>query len=217
MKKIMFNDKYGLETAVLNGLKTMTRRDEIDCNTRFYLNEYEGSRLEIVNNRICVYSNDGYLLANKPTRYKVGEIVAIAQSYKDLGDDPDSLDRDPKDLGIRGFMKHSAGWNNKMFVSAAACKKHIRITGVKCERLQDISREDCLKEGIKKLIHKDADGEWGRYYRYLRVAKHNCPHVKYKEYDTAKDAFMNLIDEVSGKSTWERNPFVIAYEFKLID
>ena len=71
MKKIMFNDKYGLETAVLDDLKTMTRRDEIDCNTRFYLNEYEGSRLEIVNNRICVYSNDGYLLSNKPTRYRV--------------------------------------------------------------------------------------------------------------------------------------------------
>ena len=55
-------------------------------------------------------------------KYKVGEIVAIAQSYKDLGYDPDSLDRDPKAVGIRGFMKHSAGWNNKMFVSAAACR-----------------------------------------------------------------------------------------------
>ena len=57
-------------------------------------------------------------------KYKVGEVVAIAQSYKDLGYDPDSLDRDPKDLGIRGFMKHSAGWNNKMFVSQETYQNH---------------------------------------------------------------------------------------------
>jgi len=41
--------------------------------------------------------------------------------------------------------------------------------------------------------------------------------TKFDTFDTAKDAFMNLIDEVSGKGAWERNPLVFAYEFELID
>lgn len=143
-------------------------------------------------------------------KYKVGEVVAIAQSYKDLGYDPDSLDRDPKDLGIRGFMKHSAGWNNKMFVSAAACKKHIRITGVKCERLQDISEADCLKEGIIKYTK---DGTVFKYDLSDRFEMFSWQDMK----RSPREAFSALIDKVSGKGAWECNPFVWAYEFELID
>lgn len=33
----------------------------------------------------------------------------------------------------------------------------------------------------------------------------------------AKETFAHLIDRVSGKGTWESNPWVFAYEFELID
>jgi hypothetical protein len=140
--------------------------------------------------------------------YKVGEVVAIAQSYRDLGYSPDSLDRHPKDLSIRGLMKNSAGWNNKMFVKSYACKHHIKITNVKVERLQDISDEDCLKEGI---IHAYTDNNG--------IKRYHTPHTKrgYLSTDVAQQAFSFLIDKVSGKGTWESNPFVFAYEFVLVD
>ncbi len=214
----MFSDEYGLTQAVLDGLKTMTRRivtyplkfRGVNVAGYFVCKRPSGEVTEI-----CMYDEDERMIDGGQIfpRYKVGEIVAIAQSYKDCGNMPDfGLDEDGYPI-----MPKRSGFFNKMFVKADLMPHHIRITEVKVERLQDISREDCLKEGIEKLIHKDADGEWGRYYRYVRVAKHNCPHVKYKEYDTAKDAFMNLIDEVSGKGAWERNPLVFAYEFELID
>lgn len=31
-----------------------------------------------------------------------------------------------------------------------------------------------------------------------------------------EDIFRNLIDRISGKGTWQRNPWVFAYEFELI-
>ena len=69
MKKIMFNSKYGLDKAVLEGRKTMTRR--------------------IIPNRVEVresgYNACGFCDENdrdvKPV-YKVGEVIAIAQSYE---------------------------------------------------------------------------------------------------------------------------------------
>lgn len=192
-KKIMFNDKFGLTQAVLDGRKTMTRRISEDQirNSIFCKSGYE--------------SIHGYEI--KP-KYEVGEIVAIAQSYKDSGYYPDSLDRHPKDLSIRGLMKDSAGWNNKMFVKSYACKYHIKITNVKVERLQDISDEDCMKEGI---IHAYTNNNGIKIY--------HTPHTKrgYLSTDVAQEAFAFLINKVSGKGTWESNPYVFVYEFKLID
>lgn len=215
MKKIMFNDKFHLTKAVLNGRKTMTRRI-ISYPSKFRGENVAGYFVcrspsgEIV--EVCLHDEDERMIDGGQIlpKYKVGEVVAIAQSYKDLGYDPDSLDRDPKDLGIRGFMKHSAGWNNKMFVSAAACKKHIRITGVKCERLQDISEADCLKEGIIKYTK---DGTVFKYDLSDRFEMFSWQDMK----RSPREAFSALIDKVSGKGAWECNPFVWAYEFELID
>lgn len=153
MKKIMFNDRFGLTQAVLEGRKTMTRRI-VTYPLKFRGENVAGYFVcrrpsgEIV--EVCLHDEDERMIDGGQIfpKFEVGEIVAIAQNYRDSGYAPDSLDRHPKDLSIRGLMKDSAGWNNKMFVKSYACKHHIKITNVKVERLQDISDEDCLKEGI---------------------------------------------------------------------
>lgn len=215
----MFNDKLGLTQAVLEGRKTMTRRickyDRPDESWDIVFPVFESKDYDSEGNLISpLYgafgwkNKDGDFTGWNNPLYKVGEVVAIAQSYRDLGYSPDSLDRHPKDLSIRGLMKNSAGWNNKMFVKSYACKHHIKITNVKVERLQDISDEDCLKEGI---IHAYTDNNG--------IKRYHTPHTKrgYLSTDVAQQAFSFLIDKVSGKGTWESNPFVFAYEFVLFD
>ena len=215
----MFNDKLGLTPVVLEGRKTMTRRickyDRPDesCDIVFPVfgsKDYdnEGNLVSPLFGAFGWKNKDGDFTGWNNPLYKVGEVVAIAQSYRDLGYSPDSLDRHPKDLSIRGLMKNSAGWNNKMFVKSYACKHHIKITNVKVERLQDISDEDCLKEGI---IHAYTDNNG--------IKRYHTPHTKrgYLSTDVAQQAFSFLIDKVSGKGTWESNPFVFAYEFVLVD
>lgn len=105
-------------------------------------------------------------------------------------------------------MKDSAGWNNKMFVKSYACKHHIKITNVKVERLQDISDEDCLKEGIYK-------GQCGSAYTHFMDAYYYKGDIQ--PYCTPRSAFAALIDKVSGKGTWESNPYVWVYEFELFN
>lgn len=211
MKKIMFNDKYGLTQAVLEGRKTMTRR-VISYPSKFRGQNVAGYYVcrkpsgELV--EVCLHDEDermidaGQIFPN----FQVGEVVAIAQSYKDSGYTPDSLDRHPKDLSIRGLMKDSAGWNNKMFVKSYACKHHIKITNIKVERLQEISDDDCLKEGIF---------EWNAVQKDIPF--YSFSYADIPDYFSPRDAFADLIDKVSGKGTWEENPFVWVYEFKLFD
>ena len=216
MKKIMFNDKYGLTLAVLEDRKAMTRRI-ISYPSKFRGQNVAGYYVcrkpsgELV--EVCLHDEDermidaGQIFPN----FQVEEVVAIAQSYKDSGYDPDSLDRHPKDLSIRGLMKDSAGWNNKMFVKSYACKHHIKITNVKVERLQDISDEDCLKEGVYRLDSANGNGD----IAYSFVGASDKKHIGL--YDTPREAFAVLIDKVSGKGVFQSNPYVFVYEFKLIN
>lgn len=81
----------------------------------------------------------------------------------------------------------------------------IRITDIKVERLQDISDEDCLKEGILKREI--------RPFVTIEIRYQVPKTIIYK--DTPREAFAALIDKVSGKGTWEKNPYVFAYKFEL--
>ena len=275
----MFSDKYCLTQAVLDGTKTMTRR----------------------------LLKEGTPLGNweetqKKLPYKVGEVVAIAQSYHTLNKSgytaPEWLDH---------VCESSAGYENKMFVRADLMPHRIMITDVKIERLQELSDEDCTKEGVgaflkvicekasEKYEKKSDNIYWitGRGYDQSLSYCHNCARKEvealnqeigkgYEKYIVdggwgvedehpcfcekcgkpllfdfcgnvdfelpnldlrhesdlyilnqilsqddedaekviryfAREAFALLIDKVSGKGTWESNPWVVAYSFELVD
>ena len=194
MKKIMFNDKYGLTEAVLKGRKTMTRRL---ANYRgkkevFYYSWMKGTVVGEGQNH-WIECKDADEMHFEPevwikSHFQVGEIVAIAQSYATIGK-----------------PVYGAPYKNKMFVKPEDMPHHIRITGIKVEELQDISEEDCLKEGV------------------LASDKYAMPYgIPTRDgvffyYSTPREAFAALIDKVSGKGTWDSNPLVWVYEFKLID
>ncbi len=171
-KKIMFSDDYCLTKAVLDGTKTMTRRLLKD-------NVPLGNWEETV----------------KHLPYKVGEVVAIAQSYYTIG--KTQYDK---------FGNGVAGNRNKMFTRAELMPHHIKITGVKVERLQSVSDDDILREGVWQYPKLRA--------YHVSKATGFVPDVAFL---TAREAFAYLIDRISGKGTWESNPWVAAYEFKLID
>lgn len=218
MKKIMFNDKFSLTQAVLEGRKTMTRRI-IKCPRTFRgewvagFNIHRSPSDKKIVGFPCMYDADEreFDMGEILPKYELGEVVAIAQSYMDV----DRFHRKGKNAAYLEYLdsilpelKLHPGWVNKMFVKADLMPHHIKITGIKVERLQDISDEDCLKEGI---IHAYTDNDG--------IKRYHTPHTKkgYLSTDVAQQSFAFLIDKVSGKGTWESNPFVFAYEFVLVD
>mgnify|MGYP004536918849 CR=1 FL=1 len=196
MKKIMFKDKYGLTQAVLAKRKTQTRR--IIPSTDHENRRYEGA--PILTNpdgtkSVLVQFSDKRVLS----AYAVGEVLPIAQAYKDIPELP-LLSKQ----GV-GKLKQSPGWRNKMFVKPSLMPHYIRITDIRVERLQDISDEDCMEEGI---IRDDKE-----YLFYCQIG--NMP--TFYAFPTPQSAYASLIDKVSGKGTWESNPYVFVYDFELID
>lgn len=210
MKKILFNDNFCLTQAVLAGEKTMTRR----AVTRSLLDEYDAWYEDFIYKPIGeedYLSIDEYVL--KRTTHKVGEVVAIAQPYKDIIERlPMYSDTILDEVGMPR-KEFKAGWTNKMFVKASLMPHHIKITDVKVERLQDISDDDILREGIRKESYA---GGCMYFYNKTYIRKGN----RYVEpiYNTTPiRAFASLIYKVCGGETWESNPWVAAYSFELVD
>lgn len=218
-KKIMFNDKYSLTQAVLDGRKTMTRRVcKYDRPNETYdivfpvfePNDYDndGNIVSPLNYAFGWKNDKGDFTGWNIPKYKVGEVVAIAQSYESLGMNPEIALDDKDGIGFYTKTKFAPGWKNKMFVRADLMPHHIRITNIKIERLQDISDKDCLKEGIYKGQCGSADTHFMDAYYYKGDIQPYC---------TPREAFAALIDKVSGKGTWEYNPYVFVYEFELFN
>ena len=195
MKKIMFNDKYGLTQAVLAKRKTQTRRiiPSADHDNRRLEGTFAITDNKVHKQIMAQFSDKRVLSA-----YAVGEVLPIAQAYKDIPELP-LLSKQ----GV-GKLKQSPGWRNKMFVKPSLMPHYIRITDIRVERLQDISDEDCMEEGI---IRDDKE-----YLFYCQIG--NMP--TFYAFPTPQSAYASLIDKVSGKGTWDGNPFVFVYEFELI-
>lgn len=194
MKKIIFNDKYRLTRAVLEGRKTQTRRIAYTGNAT------------IIDCGICVEpKNIGRATLFRGideiahSRYCIGKEVAVAQAYCELVSEAGYNEEEINKL------RCSKGWTNKMYVKADLMPHRIRITDIRAERLQEISNEDCLKEGL--WMAHDVGLE-GMTYWYHGLAN--------SSFRTPQDAYAALIDKISGKGTWASNPYVFVYEFELI-
>lgn len=212
MKGICFIEP--LHGKTVKGIKVQTRRIinpqplEIVCST-------------IIDNKLLfeVRDENDALVFIKP-RYKVGDILYLKEPYAyfSLGN------REPIEVYRYGKTKEeidsyndadgcgglTTNWKNKLFMPAYAARHFIKITAVRAERLQEISDEDCIKEGIWF-------GETSSfYYNGLFHSKGNHKG-KIRKYLTAKDAYRDLINSIDGKDTWNNNPWVWVYDYELID
>ena len=208
MKKISFNDKFYLTQAVLDGRKTMVRfivsQRHIEKAKAYQQEYYEGALERISIEDALLNMAGAEKMISSP--YKVGEIVAVAQCYRDV---PCMCYR--KAVCSGDGIVH--GWTNKACVKAEYMPHHVRIVSMKVERLQKISDEECLREGIFK---SESIKNQPCSISYAYNASCSCFMPKWW-YNTPRQAFMERMDKEYGKLTWYKNPLVWAYEIELVD
>lgn len=210
MKKILFNRRYGLETAVIERRKTMTRRI-VRCPKTF--RGVSDVELEFRKRPgadfyfDCVVTDgDGRELGQLPLPYELGEVVAVGQRYSDVPMDflLSHLDDPRKRYLEQQLIQQSAGWRNKMFTLPTMMPWQVQMTDLWFEHLQDISDEDCLREGVERWLDGYiVSGLMERSGRNNRV------------FDSPREAFAALIDRINGRGTWQDNPWVVPYTMDL--
>lgn len=218
MQKIMFNDRFRLTDDVLEGRKTQTRRI-ITCPATYkgqYVAGFHVYRSVSGFFQVAPYDENEYDFDTYiHSRYKIGEVVAIAQSYKKAGIDFIQCDLRPKHSHQWGCTQNMKAWTNKMFVLPELMPHQIQITDIRVQRLQEISDEDCLSEGVVTVGPSIKGGI--KYYYPCKYLKWCADKVGWGfVYHSPREAYAELIDRISGEGTWNENPFVFAYTYKLI-
>ncbi|MFK1422380.1 hypothetical protein ACP0JX_16525 [Pseudomonas aeruginosa] len=209
--------------AILEGRKTVTRRvmkpqpdflgSMVDPNTPFKTLD-AGLHARIT----CPYGEPGDRLWVRETWTDVNMCGAPALAYR-ADEDIRDLMEEPGFLDDRGAFNYDdprvkpypfacwyaeldqARWRPSIYMPRWASRILLEITAVRVERLQDISEEQALAEGVR-----------GEPCDHARQA---CADIGCWG-DTAKGAFGFLWESLNGEGSWAANPWVWVVEFKRV-
>lgn len=172
-KPILFKPEAEMVSAILDGRKTQTRR-----------------------------------LHEKP-KYKVGDRLWVREGYRIvLSASTDRLPYAVYEDGSSNMCKEynvplKAYTDSKIpsiHMPFGAHRIELEVTGVKQERLKDISINDAIAEGVEKV-----DGRYWKNYKGTTRAIAN-----------ADWSFFSLWEKIHGLESFNSNPLVTAYTFKRI-
>ena len=90
-------------------------------------------------------------------------------------------------------------WRPSIFMPRWASRITLEVTGVRVERLQEISEADAIAEGIER-----SDGAWASY------------SPKFGRFMNPITSYHSLWESINGPGSWAANPWVWVIEFKRI-
>lgn len=110
----------------------------------------------------------------------------------------------------------SPSWKPSIFMPKEACRIFLEIIDIKVERLNEISEQDCISEGIKS--HLEELTKEPRFKNYMEDASgYGHPDYDYPTTYDPKYSFQTLWQSINGEEGWDKNPWVWAITFKRID
>lgn len=218
MKPILFNTE--MVRAILDGRKSVTRRvvklKYSNTHLEMFTNKY-GTRLVEMQNEepgvTTIKNPDGTtthkLLAciEKEPPYHPGDILYVRETWEECEDTGGYLYRawpkfEPKDEDD-AMKRLGLKWRPSIHMPKEAARLFLRVTNVRVERLQDITGEEALKEGV---VSKRP------YFMYETVGQLEV---------YARNKFGEIWDSTIKKDDlfrcgWEANPWVWVIGFERI-
>jgi hypothetical protein len=94
-------------------------------------------------------------------------------------------------------------WRSSIYMPRWASRLTLEVTGVRVERLQDISVVDAIAEGIGRLKR----GTWTDYSEEMSASGWLDP----------RNSFQSLWTSINGTGSWAANPWVWAIEFRRVE
>jgi hypothetical protein len=202
--------------ALLEDRKTMTRRIlNPQPKVEYDLASETQEDLEL-RDMIWDADNSGlvaerHLVLGKPLAYAVGDLLWMRERWRAHRDHDQIAPRDLFDWSRVVVVSYEADgdqhdWLGRvraaMHMPRTASRLTLEVTGVKIERLQDISEEDARAEGVL----------WVPGHGEITPAD---LHEGYSNYLCCRQGFEVLWDSINSKRgyVWKNNPYVVALTF----
>ncbi len=193
MKPILFSTP--MVQAILAGRKTQTRR--------------------VMKAQPTWVLNDGKPLCPTYPKYLPGDILYVRETWQVVRYAPPGSSQlqdlyvfkaDTTDVGEYEITK----WKPSLFMPKEAARIFLQVTDVRAERLQDITEEDAIAEGVESFLEHN-----GRLYRDYSIDPEDNEGHNY--FRNQIHSFKSLWDSINKKtSPWEKNDWVWVYTFEKI-
>ena len=204
-KPILFNAE--MVRAILNGRKTQTRRpvkkqppeELVPFNWCAYSSEPK-------NIGCFAWGNDpeipGILHYAKPP-YKKGDILYVRETW--------CTHENKEWVNDREVVK----WRPSIHMPKKAARIFLKVTGISVERLQDITTENAISEGVREEKNSLTDPETKEERLYI----HYHDYSGRNNYCTARASYKYLWNNLYASKgySWNDNPWVWAIEFERND
>lgn len=157
------------------------------------------------------------VLMESRSPYKPGMHLWVRETWSEIPEArPSGYFTDPKWIGRRTWYaadndKPTWGgkWRPSIFMPRWASRITLEITGVRVERLQDITRLDCVEEGWP---HDDDPAHHPLQIQQARAGLDDAVID-----DAAWCWYAELWDKINGPGSWDSNPWVWVVSFRRID
>ena len=101
------------------------------------------------------------------------------------------------------------GWKPSIHMPRKLSRIQLEVTGVRVERLQAISEADAIAEGIQTMAEHDRDMKpTGRTLGLMKWPGDEA------YWDTPRNAYASLWEQINGPGGWDANPRVWVVEFR---
>ncbi len=209
-RPILFNGD--MVRAILEGRKTQTRRIVKGIPDDMQLDDWDPDSLPVT----MFFSDGGDVTKQIEAPYEPGDLLWVREKF--LIETSGSYRFDAEGLSPgeypewlqRGSQVHYAAttdlkslglWKPSIHMPRWASRITLKVTSVRVERLNDISGEDCVAEGIP--YH---EGYPIGFYKMDDEAARASIH---------QGEFRNLWQSINGAGSWAANPWVWVIEFEV--
>ena len=207
-KPILFSTP--MVQAILEGRKTQTRRiikptSKKGCYGIQIERNMQGQVTNVVgydeHERTWDENGSPYRVNNK---YRVDDILWVRETYQI--DYPFSTFCYKAD-NVSNILNK---WKPSIFMPKEAARIFQKVINVRVEKLQDISEEDAIAEGVLKDVELPvANFKTRMLYRDYTNKTAGCAD--------ARTSFMTLWKSINGEQSWSDNPYVWVYEFEKVE
>lgn len=152
-------------------------------------------------------------------KYDIGNILWVRETWQKVESYPE-----PDCFGKYLYKANGDTpdtWKPSIFMPKEACRLFLQVTDIWAERLQDITKEDAIAEGIAPLFsHEEIHGL--NYHAELDLKpmpfkNYLYPKIEpYSGYDKAIDSYKSLWKKINSVESWNKNPFVWVITFKVV-
>jgi len=194
---ILFNTE--MVRAILDGRKSCTRRIvkhdvKAILNSPYHKEHPEVEDKQIISKLCMPPYQIGDILYVRETWYKGLERYMYRADYSDT----EKFYRDGKEIEMK--------WHPSLHMPKDAARIFLRVTNVRVERLQEITEDEAVKEGIYQSNCKECNAPFGC---------DACPDEGYNEIDGFADLWNSTIKKSDlDRYGWDANPWVWVIEFE---